>query len=200
VRAFAITLLRTVGSGNVATVHGHVCRRHMRRNLRSAFAGEGGRLMQSTFPSRSVLFFDEQFRRPPDDEALNLNPFEELALPHLRGDVLDFGCGLGNLAFAAARRGCRVTALDASTAAIEHVRRRAAAEAADVSAGLADLRDYELRQDYDAVVSIGLLMFFDCPTADRVLETDVALPFSDRLSISAARRRRPSGRLSRSRT
>lgn len=119
--------------------------------------------------SRSIAFFDQQFRSQPKDVALKLNPFEELALPYLRGDVLDFGCGLGNLAFAAAGTGCTVTALDASPAAIEHIRSRAAAEGASVFASLADLRDFTLTREYDCVVSIGLLMFFNCPTAFRVL-------------------------------
>lgn len=119
--------------------------------------------------NRSVRFFDEHFRRLSTDAALRLNPFEELALPYLRGEVLDFGCGLGNLAFAAAGRGCRVSALDASPAAIERIRVRAAAEHAPVFATLADLRDHQLTENYDCVVSIGLLMFFDCPTAYRVL-------------------------------
>lgn len=83
--------------------------------------------------------------------------------------MLDFGCGLGNLAFAAAGRGCRVTALDASAAAIGRIHARAAASGAAVSASLADLRDYPLARDYDCIVSIGLLMFFDCATAARVL-------------------------------
>jgi tellurite methyltransferase len=118
--------------------------------------------------NRSIAFFDEQFRKP-NDVALKLNPFEELALPHLRGDVLDFGCGLGNLAFAAASRGCTVTALDASAAAIEHIHARAASEGASVAAAIADLRDYTLTREYDCVVAIGLLMFFDGPTALKVL-------------------------------
>ena len=119
--------------------------------------------------NRSIAFFDEQFRRPAGDAALALNPFETMALPYLRGEVLDFGCGLGNLAFAAARQGCRVTALDGSAAAIEHIRSRAAAEGASVFASLADLRDFTIGAEYDCVVSIGLLMFFDCPTAFAVL-------------------------------
>jgi tellurite methyltransferase len=83
--------------------------------------------------------------------------------------VLDFGCGLGNLAFAAAKRGCKVTALDASPAAVEHIRLRAAAEGAPVSASLADLRNYPISGEYDCIVSIGLLMFFDCATAFKAL-------------------------------
>ena len=119
--------------------------------------------------SKSVEFFDRQFRQQPTDAALSLNPFEEQALPFLSGEVLDFGCGMGNLAFAAARRGCHVTTLDASPAAVDHIRTRATAEGVAVSASLADLRKYKIACDYDCVVSIGLLMFFDCPTAFRVL-------------------------------
>lgn len=119
--------------------------------------------------NKSIEFFDEQFRRQATGTRLRLNPFEEQALPYLKGEVLDFGCGIGNLAFAAARRGCQVTALDASPSAIDHIRRRANAEGVPVSASIADLRDYQIARDYDCVVSIGLLMFFDCPTASRVL-------------------------------
>lgn len=119
--------------------------------------------------SKSIDFFDQQFRRQVTDVALRLNPFEEQALPYLSGEVLDLGCGMGNLAFAAAKRGCKVTALDASPAAIEYIRTRANKEALPVSASLADLREYRSPSEYDCVVSIGLLMFFDCPTAFKVL-------------------------------
>ncbi|MBL8320091.1 MAG: class I SAM-dependent methyltransferase [Burkholderiaceae bacterium] len=115
--------------------------------------------------NRSVDFFDEQFRRQVRQRELQLNPFEAAALPHLSGQVLDFGCGLGNLACAAARRGCRVLALDASPTAIAHLRATAAAESLPIRAEQADLRTHALRDSFDAVVSIGLLMFFDCATA-----------------------------------
>jgi tellurite methyltransferase len=118
----------------------------------------------------SVKFFDTQFQQQARNREFLLNPFELAALPHLRGRVLDYGCGLGNLAFAAAKvRGCSVLALDASPAAIAHIKQRAAAEALPVHAALADLRDYALDEDFDTVVSIGLLMFFDCPTAFKAL-------------------------------
>lgn len=137
-------------------------------------------------PDHSIRFFDTQFQRqlgrvpgadaasptptaaPPGPEP-DLNPFEQATLPHLHGRVLDYGCGLGHLARAAARRGCNVTALDASATAIDHLRRVAQAESLPITAIQADLRGYTLHQDFDAVVCIGLLMFFDCPTAQRQL-------------------------------
>lgn len=120
-------------------------------------------------PNDSVAFFDKQFQQQVRDQDFKLNPFELAALPHLHGRVLDFGCGLGNLAIAAAERGCSVVALDASQSAIDHLRQRATAEALPVEAIEADLRNHAISGDFDCVVSIGLLMFFDCACAARVL-------------------------------
>lgn len=113
----------------------------------------------------SVRFFDEQFQRQVVAGELQLNPFELAALPHVRGKVLDFGCGLGNLAVALAKRGCSVVALDASRTAIEHLRSIAKRDGLQIQAEEADLRTYELSEDFDTVVCIGLLMFFHCPQA-----------------------------------
>lgn len=113
----------------------------------------------------SIRFFDTQFQRQVREADLQLNPFEQAALPYLHGRVLDYGCGLGNLARAAARQGCSVLALDASPTAIAHLRQVAISESLAIEAVEADLRAYELHEQFDAVVSIGLLMFFDCPTA-----------------------------------
>lgn len=120
-------------------------------------------------PDSSIAFFDRQFQRQVKHQDFLLNPFELAALPHLTGRVLDYGCGLGNLAVAAAQRGCTVLALDASPAAISHLKQRAATEALPIEAIEADLRTYEINEDFDCVVSIGLLMFFDRPTALSVL-------------------------------
>ncbi|NJD33470.1 MAG: class I SAM-dependent methyltransferase [Betaproteobacteria bacterium] len=117
----------------------------------------------------SIAFFDRQFQQQASDQDFRLNPFELTALPYLTGRVLDFGCGLGNLAMAAAAQGCSVLALDASPSAIGHLRQRAAAARLPLEAIEADLRDYAIVGDFDCVVSIGLLMFFDCPTALRML-------------------------------
>jgi len=119
--------------------------------------------------NRSIDFFDKQFQKQAALGERALNPFEQMAIGYLSGRVLDYGCGMGNLAFAAAERGCSVLALDASPAAISHIQQRAANEALALQALVADLRDFVLDEDFDGVVCIGLLMFFDCPTAFRAL-------------------------------
>jgi tellurite methyltransferase len=117
----------------------------------------------------SVAFFEQQFQHQARETGLRLNPFEEGALPWLRGEVLDFGCGLGNLAVAAARRGCRVLALDGSATAIEHLRQRARSEGLAIEAQQADLADYRLPHQFDSIAAIGLLMFLDCAHARQQL-------------------------------
>ena len=116
-----------------------------------------------------IEFFDRQFKRQVHDKNAALNPFEQAALPHLHGRLLDFGCGMGQLSIAAARAGCSVLALDASEVAIEHLRTIAIEENLKIDARKADLRDYTLDEDFDSIASIGLLMFFDCDTAQRSL-------------------------------
>lgn len=119
--------------------------------------------------NHSVEFFDRQFEQQIRHTEGELNPFEQAALPHLRGRVLDFGCGMGNLAMAAARSGCSVLALDASEVAISHLRQLAGAAGLPVETQVADLSHYCVIGEFDTIVSIGLLMFFDCATAQQVL-------------------------------
>jgi tellurite methyltransferase len=113
----------------------------------------------------SATFFDQQFRRQLHDHAFALNPFEQQALEFARGDTLDYGCGMGNFAIAAARRSCSVLALDASPTAIAHLRELARSQSLSVDAREADLSQHRPTGAYDTVVCIGLLMFFDCETA-----------------------------------
>lgn len=119
--------------------------------------------------NKTIDFFDNQFQRQAQQGAFTLNPFEERVLPLLRGRVLDFGCGLGNLALEAARRGCTVLALDGSAAAIQRIRDTAQADHLPVEAERAELTSHRITGDFDAVVAIGLLMFFPKARAAEML-------------------------------
>jgi tellurite methyltransferase len=110
--------------------------------------------------NRTIEFFDTQFQRQVRAAEYALNPFETAVLPFVFGDVLDLGCGLGNLSIAAAAKGCRVTALDASPAAIADLARRAAERKLPIIVRRADLRNLAVEGKFDSVVAIGLLMFF----------------------------------------
>lgn len=120
-------------------------------------------------PPDPVDFFERQFERQVRDADFALNPFETLALPYVRGRVLDLGCGLGNLSIEAARRGCRVTAVDASATAIERLRAAARQERLPLEALQAELGSFRIAEEYDTIVAIGLLMFFSRATAFALL-------------------------------
>ncbi len=120
--------------------------------------------------NRSVDFFDNQFKRQISGGDFALNPFEQWALPFIRGHVLDLGCGLGNLSIAAAKRGCSVLALDASVNAIDRIREVAAAQGLTIEARADDLANYRITGDFDVIVSIGLLMFMESSCAHRLLD------------------------------
>lgn len=111
-------------------------------------------------PNKSVDFFDAQFRKQVAAGEFALNPFETACLPFIHGRTLDFGCGLGNLAIAVARRGLDVTAVDASAAAIKRIREVATAEKLRIDAQCADIGGYAIPGSFDTIAAIGLLMFF----------------------------------------
>lgn len=120
--------------------------------------------------NRSIDFFETQFQSQTRAEEFALNPFETLALPYVSGQTLDLGCGLGNLAIEAAKRGCSVVALDASPTAIAHLRQAAASARLPIHAELADLTSYRITATYETIVAIGLLMFFAKERARELLD------------------------------
>lgn len=111
-------------------------------------------------PNQSIAFFDTQFQQQLAGNNLALNPFENAALPYLRGRVLDLGCGLGNLSIEAARRGLELVAVDASETAIRRINEVALAEGLKIDAIQAEIETWPIAKKFDTIVAIGLLMFF----------------------------------------
>jgi len=123
--------------------------------------------------NRTVEFFEAQFKQAvgsASSSELTLNPFQQAALPFLSGRVLDLACGLGGLSIAAARKGCEVIAVDATATAVEHVAAVARAEGLNITAVRHDIATYEADGDFDAVVAIGIIMFFPRDIALGLLE------------------------------
>ncbi|TCV90237.1 methyltransferase domain-containing protein [Sulfurirhabdus autotrophica] len=108
----------------------------------------------------SVNFFDTQFQRQIQQQEFALNQFEQTALEFITGDVLDLGCGLGNLSVEMALRGHSVVAVDASQSAIEHIAKIATEKHLPIETIKADLATFHIPQKFDSIVAIGLLMFF----------------------------------------
>lgn len=111
-------------------------------------------------PNQSIAFFDTQFQQQLAGDNLALNPFENAALPYLRGRVLDLGCGLGNLSIEAARRGLDLVAVDASETAIRRIKQVAVAENLKIDALQAEIENWPIAGKFDTIIAIGLLMFF----------------------------------------
>ena len=111
-------------------------------------------------PNQSIAFFDTQFQQQLARNDFALNPFEQVALPFMRGRVLDLGCGLGNLSIEAARSGLEVVAVDASETAIRRIREIALAENLKIDAIQAEIGMWPIAQEFDTIIAIGLLMFF----------------------------------------
>jgi len=120
--------------------------------------------------NQSISFFDTQFQKQIAGSDFALNPFERAALDFVRGRALDLGCGLGNLSIEAARRGASIVAVDASPAAIGRIREVATRERLKIVPVLADLESYSIKEEFDTIIAIGIVMFFRREKALALLE------------------------------
>ena len=110
--------------------------------------------------------FEEIYRKdqraPWDQDAPTPFVVELEREGHIRGAVLDAGCGTGENALYLAGRGHEVVALDGAPTALERARDKARTRRLDVPFELADARDLAGYTDrFDTVIDIGLFHVFD---------------------------------------
>ena len=80
--------------------------------------------------------------------------------------ILDLGCGTGGHAIPLARRGYKVTGVDWSKEMLSIGRQNAIEVAADVEFVYGDIRDVDLGQTFDAVISMFAVMSYQATNAD----------------------------------
>lgn len=73
--------------------------------------------------NRNIEFFEQRFDRQLNQLEVWLNPVEQSALRCLHGQVLDYGCGMGQLVIGAARA-CSVLALETEASLLRRLERR----------------------------------------------------------------------------
>lgn len=75
------------------------------------------------------------------------------------GKVLDLGCGIGGLALDLAKKGFDITCVDISKTAIKRIDEEARKRGVEVNAICSDLEDYNIKEEYDIILILGVLQF-----------------------------------------
>lgn len=98
--------------------------------------------------------------------------FKEYSKKPVRS-VLDAGCGTGGHSIPLARRGYKVTGIDASPIMIKKARGKAHKANADITFHPVDIRDFDLRKKFDACISMFAVLNYLTETNDilRALES-----------------------------
>ncbi len=105
--------------------------------------------------------YDQQYQSEDNLFGSPYAEFEEFVRQHAKqgGTALDLGCGQGRDTLMLAKHGYAVTGVDASKVGIAQMLARAESGNLTVNGVVADIYEYELRDNYDAVVLDSILHF-----------------------------------------
>ena len=124
-------------------------------------------------------FFDERYLAVAPDDAERTAREVDFVVEQLGLEpgaaVLDLACGHGRHSIELARRGFRVTGLDASEPSLARARETAAQAEVEVDWVLADMRDLDEQERYHAVVNLFTAFgYFEDEAEDARVLTNVA--------------------------
>lgn len=125
-------------------------------------------------------FFGEDYVRfsevilSPERTAFEAQRIVELLQLPPDAAILDLGCGQGRLSIELARRGYRVTGVDASKELLEVARRRTAEAHQKVTYLETDMRDLDFTATFDAVINVGTAYgYIDDEAGDQLILSKV---------------------------
>ncbi len=116
-------------------------------------------------------FFENRYRQQKNifgEKPLDLVEKAAELLPP-KATVADLGAGEGRNSLFLARQGFSVLALDAAPTAVERLREIAAKEKLPLRAKVADVSQYQFKQEFDLVIAVGLLHFLPQETGHQLV-------------------------------
>ncbi|MBD3304398.1 methyltransferase domain-containing protein [Candidatus Woesearchaeota archaeon] len=87
-----------------------------------------------------------------------------------QGKVLDLGAGEGADAIFLAKKGFKVKAADISETAINRIKEIAKKEKVSLEAETADLETYQIKENYDAIISFATIHFLKKEQIDKIIK------------------------------
>jgi tellurite methyltransferase len=108
---------------------------------------------------------DFKFTFQKDEELI-----EDILKYKKSGKILDLGCGEAGTSLTFAEKGFEVTCMDISKTAINNIKKEAEKRGIKINALVGDIETFEIKENYDIIICVGVLHFLPKINALRLIE------------------------------